>query len=78
MIMHRKTPHYTIYKKLAVQWLLEALGFVSSFVVADNLVLRNLQLLVAAERKSRFDQLVINLKYELTYGKGHENRGTRH
>ena len=38
------------YKKLAVQWLNEALCFVSSFVVADSLVLRNRQLLVAAKR----------------------------
>jgi len=38
------------YKKLAVQWLNEALYFVSSFVVADSLVLRNRQLLVAANR----------------------------
>jgi len=38
------------YKKLAVQWLNEALFFVSSFVVADSLVLRNRQLLVAAKR----------------------------
>jgi len=38
------------YKKLAVQWLNEALCFVLSFVVADSLVLRNRQLLVAAYR----------------------------
>jgi hypothetical protein len=38
------------YKKLAIQWLNEALGFVSSSVVADSLVLRNRQLLVAAKR----------------------------
>jgi len=38
------------YKKLAVQWLNEALCFVPSFVVADSLVLRNRQLLVAAKR----------------------------
>jgi hypothetical protein len=38
------------YKKLAAQWLNEALCFVSSFVVADSLVLRNRQLLVAAKR----------------------------
>ena len=38
------------YKKLAVQWLNEALCFVSSSVVADSLVLRNRQLLVAANR----------------------------
>jgi hypothetical protein len=39
------------YMKLAVQWLIEALCFVSSFVVAGNFVLRNRQLLVAAKRK---------------------------
>jgi hypothetical protein len=38
------------YKKLAVQWLNEALCFVSSSVVADSFVLRNRQLLVAAKR----------------------------
>lgn len=38
------------YKKLAVQWLNEALCFVASSVVADSLVLRNRQLLVAAKR----------------------------
>jgi len=35
---------------LAVQWLNEALCFVSSSVVADSLRLRNRQLLVAAKR----------------------------
>jgi len=35
---------------LAVQWLNEALCFVSSFVVADSFVLRNRQLLVAVKR----------------------------
>jgi len=45
----RAAPNST-YKKLAVQWLNEALCFVSSFVVADNLVLRNRHLLVAAKR----------------------------
>jgi hypothetical protein len=40
------------YKKLAVQWLNEALSFVPSFVVADSFVLRNRQLLVAAKRQS--------------------------
>jgi hypothetical protein len=39
------------YKKLAVQWLNEALSFVSSSVLADSLVLRNRQLLVAAKRQ---------------------------
>jgi hypothetical protein len=42
------------YKKLAVQWLNEALCFVSSSVLADSLVLRNRQLLVAAKRCASF------------------------
>jgi len=42
--------HNSTYKKLAVQWLNEALCFVSSYVVADSLVLRNRQLLAAANR----------------------------
>jgi len=45
-----KRTHNSTYKKLAVQWLNEALCFVSSFVMADSLVLRNRQLLVAAKR----------------------------
>jgi len=45
-----KTPYNSTYKKLAVQWLNEALFFLSSIVVADSLVLRNRQLLVAANR----------------------------
>ena len=44
-----RTPNST-YKKLAVQYLNEVLCFVSSFVVADSLVLRNRQLRVAANR----------------------------
>jgi len=46
----RKTAYNSTYKKLAVQWLNEDLCFVSSSVVADSLVLRNRQLLVAAKR----------------------------
>jgi len=46
----RTTGYNSTYKKLAVQWLNEALCFVSSFVVADSLMLRNRQLLVAANR----------------------------
>jgi len=46
----RKPATNSTYKKLAVQWLIEALRFVSSFAVADSLVLRNRQLLVAAKR----------------------------
>jgi len=38
------------YKKLAVQWLNEALCFVSSAVLTDSFRLRNGQLLVAANR----------------------------
>ena len=38
------------YNKLAVQWLNEALCFVSSSVVADSFRLRNRQLLLAAKR----------------------------
>jgi hypothetical protein len=42
------------YKKLAVQWLNEALCFVSRSVVTDNFVLRNRQLLVAANRYAQY------------------------
>ena len=45
-----KASHNSSYKKLAVQWLNEALCFVSSLVVADSFRLRNRQLLVAAKR----------------------------
>ncbi len=48
--MERSAAYNSTYKKLAVQWLNEALCFVSSSVVADSLVLRNRQLLVAANR----------------------------
>ena len=42
--------HNSTYKKLAVQWLNKHLCFVSGSVLADSLVLRNRQLLVAAKR----------------------------
>jgi hypothetical protein len=42
------------YKKLAVQWLNEALCFVSSSVLADSFHLRNRQLLVAANLSGKF------------------------
>jgi hypothetical protein len=46
-----RTPAYnSTYKKLAVQWLNEALCFVSSSVVADSFEFRNRQLLVSANR----------------------------
>ena len=51
MTDERKTGANSTYKKLAVQWLNEALCFVSSSVVADSFVLRNRQLLVAAKRQ---------------------------
>jgi len=38
------------YKKLAVQWLHEALYFISSLVLADSFRLRNRQLLKPAKR----------------------------
>jgi len=47
---HSKAAANSTYKKLAVQWLNEALCFVSNFVVADSLVFRNRQLLVASTR----------------------------
>ncbi len=51
----RRTPTgNSTYKKLAVQWLNEALCFVSSSVLADSFVLRNRQLLVAAKRNSQW------------------------
>src|SRR5690606_41714782 len=46
----RTTGYNSTYKKLAVQWLNEALCFVSSSVLADSFELRNRQLLVAANR----------------------------
>lgn len=45
-----KTAYNSTYKKLAIQWLNETLCLVLSSVVADSLVLRNRQLLVAANR----------------------------
>jgi len=50
MTTEKNTAGNSTYKKLAVQWLNEVLCFVSGFVVADSLVLRNRQLLVAANR----------------------------
>jgi hypothetical protein len=45
----RKLTGNSTYKKLAVQWLNEALSIVSSSVVAESFVLRNRQLLVTAK-----------------------------
>ena len=46
--------HNSTYQQLAVQWLNEALCFVSSSVVADSFVLRNRHLQVAAKRHRAF------------------------
>ena len=46
----KQRPANSTYKKLAVQWLNEALCFVSSSMVVDSFRLRNRQLLVAANR----------------------------
>ena len=48
----RKTAYNSTYKKLAVQWLNEALCFVSSSVLADSLVLRNPLLRQAPNRQA--------------------------
>ena len=57
-IGHKKTSANSTYKKLAVQWLKEALCFVSSSVVADSFRLRNRQLLVAAKRYVQIDEII--------------------
>jgi len=52
--MNRKQPATnSTYKKLAAQWLNEALCFVSSSVLADSLVLRNPLLRPAPKRYRR-------------------------
>jgi hypothetical protein len=42
------------YKKLAVQWLNEVRFFNQTFVQVDSFVLRNRQLLIAADRYAQF------------------------
>jgi hypothetical protein len=49
-LKEEQRPGNSTYKKLAVQWLNEHLCFVSSVLMADSFVLRNRQLLVAANR----------------------------
>ena len=46
----KQRPANSTYPKVAVQWLYEALCFVSSLVLSDSFRLRNRQLLVAAKR----------------------------
>ncbi len=62
----KRAAHNSTYKKLAVQWLNEALCFVSSSVVADSLVLRNRQLLVAAKR---YATLLLSISLKLKHSK---------
>jgi hypothetical protein len=47
---NKQRPANSTYKKLANQWLNEALCFVSNSVVAESFRLRDRQLLVAANR----------------------------
>ncbi len=63
--MKRTAATNSTYKKLAFQWLNEALCLVSSSVVADSFRLRNRQLLVAAKRYGQYykeskDKLSLN------------------
>ncbi len=51
-LKEEQRPRNSTYKKLAAQWLHEALCFVLSSVVADSFRLRNHQLLVAAKRQA--------------------------
>jgi hypothetical protein len=51
-----RQPINNTYTKLVVQWLHQALCFVSSSLLADSLVLRNRQLLVAANRYGQVKQ----------------------
>jgi len=52
-----RTPgHNSTYKKLAVQWLNEVQYFNQNFVQVDSFVLRNRQLLIAANRSIQCNQ----------------------
>jgi len=58
----RKMSAYnSTYNKLAVQWLIKTLRFVSKSVVGASLRLRNRQLLVAANRQEAKNPLLKNL-----------------
>jgi hypothetical protein len=48
--MDRRPAGNSTYKKLAVQWLNEVQFFNQTFVQVDSFVLRNRQLLIAANR----------------------------
>ena len=73
IIDRRKTATNSTYKKLAVQWLSEALYFVGNSVLTDRFVLQKRQLLVAANRWLQLN-LKLNNKHSepqryLYYGK---------
>ncbi len=51
---NRKAAGNSSYKKLAVQWLIEVQFFNQAFVQVDSFVLRNRQLLIAANRYWQF------------------------
>ena len=61
MVVRKARTHNSGFKKLAVQWLIEHLCFVSSVVLADSFVLRNRQLLKPTKRWLQLDELY---KYE--------------
>jgi hypothetical protein len=50
MMVDRRPAYNSTYKKLAVQWLNEVQFFNQTFVQVDSFVLRNRQLLIAANR----------------------------
>jgi len=54
MTKRQSTGYNRRLAKKRVQYLNEVLCFVSSFVVAESLMLRNRQLLVAAKRYAQF------------------------
>jgi hypothetical protein len=54
-----KPAHNSTNKKLEIQWLNEALFFVSSSVLACSLVLRNRRLRVAAKRYGKGNSIFI-------------------
>jgi len=58
-LTERKPAYNSTYKKLAVQWLNEALCFVSSSVLADSFRLRNPPLRQAAKRYRAFYRIKI-------------------
>jgi hypothetical protein len=62
LIVKSARPHNSTYKKLAGKWLNEGLCFVSSLVLADSFVLRNRQLLAAANRWWLFLKITVTIK----------------